>query len=236
MRLPVAQTHPARLGPAVADRRLVAQSITDSGQVFRLIARCGPWAGLLLTWSFPFVDDDGRLDGDPDALRSMVLRRYTTKVSEEDVAEFLATMNDLDLVVWYEVIEGGDRYLYFPRFGQHQGLRADRYVPSRRPAPPKWIPDETHPYTKQPELRKTKPQRDSRATRRVGKRRDSSSITGSGAAAVPPDLRHDDDHPAPDSCQPDNQDPPYPSHPSPPSPLISRIPSPNDDNARAKPT
>jgi len=186
----------------VADRRLIAQSITDSGQVARLIKRCGPWAGLLFSWAIPFTDDDGRTDGDPDTLRSMVLGRFVTQVSEEDVAEYIATMNDLDLVIWYEVIDSGERYMYFPGFGRQQGLRADRYAPSRRPAPPSWVPDESHPYAKSPDMRKTKPQRDGRRTRRVPKRKNQDPEKTAPSETLPPDS---DAEVTTAPRQPDNQ-------------------------------
>lgn len=155
----------------MADRRLIAQSITDSGQVARLIRRCGPWAGIFFSWCIPFIDDDSRLDGDPETLHSIVLGRYVDEVSDADVAEFVATMNDLELAVWYEVIDSDERYLHFPKFQVQQGLRADRYVPSRRPAPPGWVADEGHPYSKHPDLVKSKPPKDRRRTHRVPKRK-----------------------------------------------------------------
>lgn len=155
----------------MADRRYIAQSITDSGQVAQLIASCGAWAGILFSWAIAFVDDDSRLVGEPDLVRHKILGRYLDLVSEEDVAEYLATMNDLELAVWYQVANAPlERYLYFPKFTLHQTLRADRYGPSRFPPPPRWKPEEGHPYTKTPELAKTKPQRDRRETVRVAKR------------------------------------------------------------------
>ena len=155
----------------MADRRYIAQQITDSGQVAQLIASCGPWAGLLFSWAIAHVDDDGRLVGSPDQVRHKILARYLDLVGEEQVIEALATMNDLELVVWYEVAGAPlERYLYFPKFALHQTLRTDRYGPSRFPPPPGWQPDEGHPYVKNPNLVKEKPQRDRRQTRRVAKR------------------------------------------------------------------
>lgn len=169
----------------MADRRLIAQSITNSGQVAQLVRRCGPWGATFFTWTLTFIDDDSRFEGDPDTLRHKVLGRYVDQVSTEQVTEMVALMNDVDLAVWYEV-EGspGERYLYFPRFTLHQTLREDRYGPSRLPAPPNWRPEQGHPYAKnarrkaewkpgQPtvhDLRSEKPQRDLRKTVRVPKR------------------------------------------------------------------
>lgn len=159
----------------MADRRYIAQSITDSGQVEQLVRHFGGhdgfWAATLFSWLIPFIDDDHRLIGKPDALRSKVFARYADIVSEDEVAEALALMNDIDLLQWYEVVGSpGERYLYSPKFSRHQTLRADRYTPSRFPAPPGWTPDEDHPYGKNPDLRKAKPQRDNRRTVRIGKR------------------------------------------------------------------
>lgn len=159
----------------MADRRYIAQDVTDSGQVEQLVralgGRDGFWAAAFFSWLIPFWDDDGRLIGSPHALRSKILARYQDLVSEVDVAEAVALMNDIDLVIWYEVVGSpGERYLFSPRFTRHQTLRADRYGPSRHPAPPAWTPDTDHPYGKDPELRKRKPQRDTRKTARVAKR------------------------------------------------------------------
>ena len=168
----------------MADRRLVAQSITRSGQVRQLVTRCGFAGSTFFSWAITHIDDDSRLDGSPGQLQGMIFGRYP-EVSEHDVAEMLAVMNDIDLAVWYEVVDSpGERYLYFPRFTTHQTLREDRYGPSRLPAPPNWRPEEGHPYSKnderkakwkpgQPtvtELRREKPQRDLRKTARVPKR------------------------------------------------------------------
>jgi hypothetical protein len=160
----------------MTDRRLIAQSITDSAQVARLIRRCGPWAGVFFSWCIPFIDDDSRLDGDPETLRAIVLGRYVDQVSVADVVEMVATINDLELGVWYEVIDSDERYLYFPKFQVQQGLRADRYVPSRRPAPPGWVADDGHPYTKHPELLNSKPPKDRRRTKRVPRRKPSDAM------------------------------------------------------------
>jgi hypothetical protein len=168
----------------MADRRLIAQSITRSGQVRQIVTRCGFAASTFFTWALTYIDDDSRLDGSADQLRGLIFGRYP-EVSEEDVTEILALMNDIDLAVWYEVIDSpGERYLYFPRFTTHQTLREDRYGPSRLPAPPGWRPEEGHPYSKNDErkakwkpgqpgvsdLRHEKPQRDLRRTVRVPKR------------------------------------------------------------------
>jgi hypothetical protein len=169
----------------MADRRLIAQSITNSGQVAQLVRRCGPWGATFFTWLLTFIDDDSRFEGDPDTLLHKVLGRYVDQVSTDQVTEMVALMNDIDLAVWYEVVGSpGERYLYFPRFTLHQTLREDRYGPSRLPAPPNWVPEEGHPYAKnarrkgewkpgQPtvhDLRSEKPQRDLRKTVRVPRR------------------------------------------------------------------
>lgn len=156
----------------MADRRLIARSIVNSGQVSRMVRRCGPWAGLFFSWSLPFIDDDSRMDGDPETVRSLIFPRYLDLVTTADVAEFIAMANDIDLVTWYEVRESpGELYLYFPRFVVHQSIRADRYAPSRRPAPPSWVPDDGHPYTKNSRLMLEKPQADKRRTNRIPKRK-----------------------------------------------------------------
>lgn len=164
----------------MADRRLIAQDITDSGQVEQIargaLAAYGDRAvafiaTTLFSWVIAHIDDDGRIIGKPAALRSKIFARYLDLVSEDEVAEVVAWMNDVDLMVWYEVRGSpGERYLYSPRFTVHQTLRADRYGPSRHPAPPSWRPEEGHPYTKSPDLMKAKAQRDARPTLRVPKR------------------------------------------------------------------
>lgn len=198
----------------MADRRLIAQSITRSGQVRQLVTRCGPFGAVFFTWALTHIDDDSRLDGSPGQLQGMIFGRYP-EVSEADVAEMLAVMNDIDLAIWYEVTGSpGERYLYFPRFTTHQTLREDRYGPSRLPAPPGWVPEEGHPYSKNDErkakwkpgqpsvsdLQREKPQRDLRKTVRVPRRpvnKGQSTLWETPRATSAPTAQPESDHSAP---------------------------------------
>jgi hypothetical protein len=194
----------------MADRRLIATDITDSGQVEQIARGAMATyandravafiATTLWSWMIAHIDDDGRIIGKPAALRSKIFARYLDLVAEHEVAEVIAWMNDVDLVVWYEVRGSpGERYLYSPRFTVHQTLRGDRYGPSRHPAPPSWKPEEGHPYTKVAELAKTKPQRDNRPTVRVAKRPINRPPRGLWETAAQPER----DQPAP-AAQPES--------------------------------
>lgn len=207
----------------MADRRYIAQDITDSGQVEQLVralgGRDGFWAATFFSWLIPFFDDDGRLIGQPHALRSKVLSRYQDLVGDDEVAEALALMNDVDLVQWYEVKGSpGERYLYSPRFTRHQTLRADRYGPSRHPAPPGWQPDTDHPYGKNPDLQRQKPQRDRRATVRVPRRRAVNKGEETQSATTSQPAR---DHIAPRMFPPGDEASRHPTSPLLASPLAS---------------
>ncbi len=203
----------------MADRRLIATDITDSGQVEQVargtMARYNDRAvafiaTTLWSWMIAHIDDDGRMIGKPAAIRSKIFARYMDLVTEDEVAEVVAWMNDVDLLVWYEVRGSpSERYLYSPRFTVHQTLRGDRYGPSRHPAPPSWKPEDGHPYSKRPELAKEKPQRDTRPTVRVAKRPVNRPPRGLWETDVQPQRDQDAtmaqperDHSAPDA-QPD---------------------------------
>lgn len=229
----------------MADRRLVAQSITRSGQVRQLVTQCGPFGALLFTWSLTFIDDDSRLDGSPGQLQSLVFARYP-EVSETDVAEMLAVMNDIDLAVWYEVVGSpGERYLYFPRFTTHQTLREDRYGPSRLPAPPGWVPEQGHPYSKNDErrakwkpgmpvvtdLRHEKPQRDLRKTVRVTRRKLPEQLSLADLRAHP--LGRNDDAQPPRATSATGAQPPR-DQPEPPARPIG-APAGTEDAPRPAP-
>ncbi len=187
----------------MADRRYLARSIADSSQVAALIKTRGPWAGLVWERLIPNVDDDGRIVADPEILRSRLLPHHQDEVSVSDVEEALLAAHDLGLLTLYEVADApGERYAYLPKFARHQTLRADRYSPSRFPAPPAWRPDADHPYAKNPELRTTKRPRDERRTVLLERRVPSRAISGNGTPESRPravaDSRPELD-PAPDA-------------------------------------
>lgn len=88
---------------------------------------------LLFTWTIAHLDVEGRIHGDPEVLKSIVVPRIkhiTSEVVEQCIKEW-ATKG---LVIWYTA--GGDQWLQFPGFHENQkGLKKDREAASKIPAP-----------------------------------------------------------------------------------------------------
>lgn len=110
-------------------KRMINTSIWRSKQVSNLSIE----ARLLFVGLITFGDDDGRLNGDPALLRSMVFSR-DEKVTVTDVAKWLEEIVTLGLVLKYAA--NGDDYLVHPHWGTYQTLRADRKKESNVPPPP----------------------------------------------------------------------------------------------------
>lgn len=100
-------------------------------------------ARLLYVGLITFGDDDGRLNGDPALLRSMVFSR-DENVTIADVSGWLDEIVSCGLVVKYAA--NGDDYLVHPNWTRYQTIRADRQKESNIPPPP----DDILPTSMQP--------------------------------------------------------------------------------------
>lgn len=88
---------------------------------------------LLFTWTISHLDVEGRIHGDPDVLKSLVVPRLK-HITGEVVEECIKEWTEKGLVIWYEA--GGDQWLQFPGFHDNQkGLKKDREAQSKIPAP-----------------------------------------------------------------------------------------------------
>lgn len=92
---------------------------------------------LAYTWLITFADVEGRTNGDPALVRSLVFPRRTD-VSVERMEQYIREWAAAGLVIWYEA--EGDMYLAFPTFAENQrGLDRRKEQPSEIPAPPEHV-------------------------------------------------------------------------------------------------
>ena len=123
----------------MAEGRLVNKRIGMDKAVGRL--SCDT-CRLAFTWALPHLDRDGRVTGDPAALRSLVFPRRDD-VTSEMMHGFMAEWASEELVVWYEA--AGDLWLEFPAFRKNQpNLRHDRepssFIPPAKSGKPVSLP------------------------------------------------------------------------------------------------
>lgn len=83
------------------------------------------WAYLIT-----YVDDFGRGSAEPDIIKGFVFPRRKS-VTEANIVDALGVLASTGLIRLYEV--GGDSYLYFPDWEEHQNRRAST---SKFPEPP----------------------------------------------------------------------------------------------------
>lgn len=94
---------------------------------------------LAFTWLITFADVDGRCNGDPAIVRSLVFPRRVD-VTIEQMAGYIQEWAGAGLVIWYEA--EGDLWIAFPSFEDNQkGLDRRKEPASEIPEPPVAIPD-----------------------------------------------------------------------------------------------
>jgi len=93
---------------------------------------------LAYTWLVTFADVEGRTNGDPALVRSLVFPRRTD-VSVARMEAYIREWAAAGLVVWYEA--DGDLWISFPAFAENQrGLDRRKEPYSEIPAPPEIVP------------------------------------------------------------------------------------------------
>jgi hypothetical protein len=113
---------------------MLNRKISVDAVVARLINENGAAHGLVFTWMIAHLDRDGRMTGDPLAVKGMVAPMLAD-VSEETVSEMLSAAVDLGLVELYED-DRGQRFVSYPKFEANQiGLRYKREPVSDFPDP-----------------------------------------------------------------------------------------------------
>lgn len=129
----------------MASGRMLQRKISQSHDVAKLIETVceemglehGPFAGLLFTWSIAHQDREGRMHGDPRLVKAAVFPLIDA-ITAKHIESYLASMQRLGLVNWYEV--EGKRYLQFPTFDANQpGIRKEREPESVIPEPSKGV-------------------------------------------------------------------------------------------------
>ena len=103
---------------------------------------------LAFTWLISFADVEGRVNGDPALVASMLFPRRRD-VSAEQMERYVQEWHDKGLIVWYEA--EGDLWIWFPSFDKNQrGLDRRKEPESLIPEPPGYVPstDERQPEPK----------------------------------------------------------------------------------------
>ena len=111
----------------MAKGRFLSKTIATSRQLDGLSWR----AELLFYRCIPHLDRDGRMDGDPVLVKSIVAPR-NSKLPATAIPRLIHELALAELVVVYEV--EGVAVLAFPKFREHQtGMKYEREAPSRLP-------------------------------------------------------------------------------------------------------
>lgn len=86
---------------------------------------------LAFTWLITFADRDGRVEGDPALVRSLLFPRRTD-ITIEQIETYIGEWAYSGLILWYEA--EGDKWITFCRFEENQiGMRKDREPESNIP-------------------------------------------------------------------------------------------------------
>lgn len=94
-------------------------------------------ADFLFQRCIPFLDVEGRMQGQPGRVRALVCP-LRAEMTTAIVARCLQELADVGLVVWYDTPDG--RALYFPGFHRHNKVRRERESASKIPPPPGHVP------------------------------------------------------------------------------------------------
>ena len=107
--------------------RMLAKKISfDEG-----VAKLSIEAALLYTWCIPHLDIEGRLYGEPDILKGMVV----PYVKELTVAKITACIKEMVAAGLIEHYGNGKMYIEFKGFKNNQTLNPERESKSNIPAP-----------------------------------------------------------------------------------------------------
>jgi aspartate carbamoyltransferase regulatory subunit len=106
-------------------RRMLHAKISVSSQVNRLSTD----AQLLFTWMISHADDEGRLRGEPEHIKAVVvpMKKWSTKKIEIYVSD----IEKQGLIYYWE--EKGERIIEFVKWTEHQYIQKDRFKASTLP-------------------------------------------------------------------------------------------------------
>ena len=111
----------------MANRRMISKRISISKRVNAIPI----FSRLLFTWIIPHTDDWGRLDGDPEKIKAMIMPLSKRPVKDFDKS--LEEMAKVGLIVWYAV--DNSLYLQIVNFEDHQS-KLEKRTHSKFPNPP----------------------------------------------------------------------------------------------------
>jgi hypothetical protein len=110
----------------MAKARMLHKKISVSVQVNKLTLP----ARLLFTWMIPHADDEGKLKGDIEFIRAMVIPM--TKWSFKKIKGYLMEMKDQGLIYYWQ--ENDEWFIEFIKWKDHQYIQKDRFKPSDLPS------------------------------------------------------------------------------------------------------
>ncbi|MDB4311922.1 hypothetical protein N9937_00690 [bacterium] len=123
----------------MADRRMIHKHIANSKRLRKIGLECA----LVWTWALPHLDDDGRLDADPNTIRGTVVPRWPW--SDEDMAGFLVNMHNHKTIQLYttnKLLDSDEIQIFaeWYKFKDFQTLRTDRPFINPCPKPQLFFP------------------------------------------------------------------------------------------------
>ena len=96
----------------MANRRMINKSISISLQVNRL----SDFAKLLFTWMIPHADDFGRLPGEPEVIKALVVPMM--KQGIKDIEKAVNEIMKENLILWYRLND--EKVIQIIKFEDHQ--------------------------------------------------------------------------------------------------------------------
>lgn len=112
----------------MAIARMLHKKISASLQVNKLSVN----ARLLFTWMIAHADDEGRLNGEPERIKALVVPMTDWPFNE--VEKYLEEIAEVGLI--YRWADGDELFIEFPNWGKYQHIRGDRYKDSIFPPYP----------------------------------------------------------------------------------------------------
>lgn len=112
----------------MAKARMLHRTISISSQVNKLTLP----SRLLFTWMIAYADDDGRLKGEAEYIKAMVVPM--TNWSLKKIDGYVAEMHEAGLVIRWSDRETNECFIEFPNWKRYQQIKSDRYKPSDLPS------------------------------------------------------------------------------------------------------
>lgn len=110
----------------MAKARMLHKSISTSSQVNGLSLP----ARLLFTWLIPHTDDEGKLKGNPEYVKALVVPM--TNWSFGKITQYLNEIEKARLIYYWE--QNSEWFIEFVKWQEHQSIRPDRFKPSNLPS------------------------------------------------------------------------------------------------------